>query len=174
MKKGLFLVVVLGAVLLLSQLSGQALADFQESRWQIMDLLAYPEKIQQGLTQYYSVSKASWDWERNDLNDGTPRWLAEAKIIYTYELMGSPIKSVTFTGGLTNDEDQGYELATRAMLFMRALGLSKEKTIEVFQTLLNTALANEGTKYYIVSQGIRVEMTFFKVMSMLMLTLSKD
>jgi len=172
MKKGLLVAVVLAVVLLLSQLSVQALAGFQESRWQIMDLLAYPEKIQQGLTQDYSVSKASW--ERNDLNDGTPRWLAEAKIIYTYELMGSPIKSVTFTGGLTNDEDQGYELATRAMLFMRALGLSKEKTIEVLQTVLNAALANEGTKYYIVSQGIRVEMTFFKVMSMLMLTLSKD
>jgi len=46
MKKGLLLVVVLGVVLLLSQLSNQSLADFQESRWQIMDLLAYPEKIQ--------------------------------------------------------------------------------------------------------------------------------
>jgi len=170
MKKGLLLAVVLGMVLLLSQLSGQALASFQESRWQIMDLLAYPEKIEEGF-EAYRVSKASW--ERSDLADGTPRWLAQSAKLYNYELIGTPIKSATMTGGITNDTNQVYRLMIRAALLMRAVGMSKDKAAEVFETLVNSATKDKDQKYYLDAEGIRTELTVFSSLAILILTVSK-
>lgn len=161
---------VLVAVLVFAIMCVEALAAFQESRWQIMDLLAYPEKIEKKY-EAYSVSKASW--ERNDLKDGTPRWLA-TEDIYDYELIGSPIESVTFTAGWIDDYAHGYELTARSLLLMQAMGLSKEKAPEIFGTLFNAAFANSDTGYFIEFQGIRIEMTFFELMSMLMIVLTKS
>lgn len=50
------------------------------------------------MTEAYSVSKANW--ERSGLNDGTARWLAQAKKLYNYELIGTPIESATMTGAI--------------------------------------------------------------------------
>lgn len=61
----------------------------------------------------------------------------------------------------------------RSVLPMRAMGMSKEKAPEVFETLVNVATKDKDTKYYVESQGIRVEMTVLSAISMLMITVSK-
>ena len=172
MKKGLLLAVLLGVVLLLSQLSGQALVSFQESRWQIIDLLAYPDKIEKGISQKYAVNKSSW--ERTDLADGTPRWMAQAKEIYSYELIGTPVKTATLLGGISNETEQIAELMIRSALLMRAIGMSKEKAAEVFERLVNSAGKDRDKKYYVEAEGIRAEMTVYSAMPMLILTLKKS
>jgi len=168
MKKGLLLVLVLVLALLVSC---QALAGFQESRWQIMDLLANPEKIEKVMTKTVAVSKENW--EKSDLKDGTPRWLAQSGKLYNYELIGIPIKSATMTGGISDDTNQVYELMIRSALLMRAMGMSKDKAAEVFETLVNAATKDKDNKYYVKAEGIRVEMTVFSGMPILMITLSK-
>lgn len=160
------------AVVMALLLSCQALAGFQESRWQIIDLLANPEKIQPGLTQDYSIVESRWSG--SDLNDGTPRWMVVVKDMYAYELTGSPIKKATLMGGIGQTEQSGYELATRIMLFMRAVGVAAQKSSEVFQTLFNATLVEPGAKYYLVSGGIRVEMIYYDSMSAFMVTMQKD
>ena len=159
------------AISILLVMSTQTLAGFQESRWQIMDLLAYPEKIEKTMTEVYSVNKA--DWERSDLKDGTPRWLAQARELYNYELIGTPIKSATMTGMITEDTNQVYQLMIRSALLMRAMGMSKEVAAEAFETLVNSATKDKDSKYYVKREGVRVEMTVFSAMSMLMITLLK-
>lgn len=171
MKKGLLLMVILGMALLLSQLSGQALAVFQESRWQIMDLLAYPKKIEKGINQEYGVSKSSW--ERTDLADGTPRWMVQVHDLYNYELVGTPIKTATLLGGISKEIDQIAELMIRSALLMRAMGMSKMEAAEGFQRLLNSAEGDKDNKYYVEAGAVRAEMTMFSAMPMMLLTLKK-
>ncbi len=171
-KRALILVLVLGAILLLIQLTGQALAGFQESRWEIIDLLAYPNKIDSGVTQAYSVSKASW--ERSDLNDGTARWLAQATNLYNYELIGSPIKTVTLMAALSSDTNQVSDLMIRAIVMMRVVGMSKEKALEAFERLVDSATKNKDKKYYVEEEGIRAEMIIYSTMSSLLLILKKS
>lgn len=171
MKKGLLLVVVLGMVLLLSQLSGQALAGFQESRWQIIDLLAHPSKIEQGIEQKYGVSKTSW--KRTDLADGTPRWMAAANKLYNYELIGTPVKTATLLGGISEETEQMVILLARSVLLMRAVGMSKEEAAEGIQRLVNSADEDKDNKYFVEAEGIRAEMTIFSSLPMMILTLKK-
>ena len=166
MKRRLVLIVIFVILLL----SSQSLAGFQESRWQIMDLLAYPDKIEKGF-QAYSVSKASW--EKNDLGDGIPRWLAQPAKLYNYELVGSPIKSATMTGIITDDSKQVNQLKIRAILLMRAAGMSKEQAEENFKVLMDSAKKDKDQEYYIDAARIRTKMTVFSSISMLMLTMSK-
>lgn len=165
-------VAILVMLLLLSQLSDQALAGFQESRWQIMDLLAYPSKIEQGIEQKYGVNKSSW--ERTDLADGTPRWMAaEANKLYNYELIGTPVKTVTLLGGISEKTEQMADLLVRSVLLMRAIGMSKGEAGEGIQRLVNSADGDKDNKYYIETEGIRAEMTIFTAMPMMILTLKK-
>lgn len=172
MRKGLFLAVVLGMALLLSQLSGQATASFQESRWQIIDLLAHPSKIEKGIEQKYGVSKSSW--ERTDLADGTPRWMAAvANELYNYELIGTPVKTATLLGGISEETEQMAILIVRSVLLMRAVGMSKGEAAEGIQRLVNSADGDKDNKYYIETEGIRAEMTVFSAMPMMILTLKK-
>lgn len=166
MKRRLVLIVIFAILLL----SSQSLASFQESRWQIMDLLAYPDKIEKGF-QAYSVSKASW--EKNDLGDGIPRWQAQPAKLYNYELVGSPIKSATMTGIITDDSKQVNQLKIRAILLMRAVGMSKEQAEENFKVLMDSAKKDKDQEYYIDAARIRTRLTVFSSISMLMLTMSK-
>ncbi len=166
MKRRLVLIVI-SAILLLSS---QSLASFQESRWQIMDLLAYPDKIEKGF-KAYSVSNASW--EKNDLGDGIPRWLAQPAKLYNYELVGSPIKSATMTGIITDDSKQVNRLKIRAILLMRAVGMSKEQAEENFKVLMDSAKKDKDQEYYINAERTRTRLTVFSSISMLMLTMSK-
>jgi len=165
MKKGLLLVLVLGMVLLLSQLSGQALAGFQESRWQIIEDLANPEKD-------YTVSRASW--ERTDLNDGTPRWMSEVKVRYIYELIGSPINKVTLLGELGGTERSGWELGCRIINLLEAVGVAEGKAQEVSETLFNATVGDPGVKYYVISGKIRVELIYYDTMGTFMVILTKS
>ncbi len=158
---------VIFAVLLLSS---QSLASFQESRWQIMDLLAYPDKIEKGF-KAYRVSEASW--EKNNLADGIARWLAQPAKLYNYELIGTPIKSATITGIITDDSKQVNQLKIRAILLMRAVGMSKEQAEENFKVLMDSASKDKDQEYYIDAERIRTKMTVFSSISMLMLTMSK-
>ena len=165
-------VAILVILLLLSQLSGQVLAGFQESRWQIMDLLAHPSKIEKGIDQKYGVSKTSW--ERTDLADGTPRWMAAAaNALYNYELIGTLVKTATLLGGISDETEQIAELLIRSALLMQAVGMSKAEAAEGFQRLVNSADEDKDNKYYVEAQGIRAEMTVFSAMPMLILTLKK-
>jgi len=166
MKRRLVLIVIFAVLLL----SSQSLASFQESRWQIMDLLAYPDKIEKGF-KAYSVSNASW--EKNDLGDRIPRWLAQSAKLYNYELVGSPIKSATMTGIITDDSKQVNQLKIRAILLMRAVGMSKEQAEENFKVLMDSAKKDKDQEYYIDAERIRTKMTVFSSISMLMLTMSK-
>ncbi len=165
--KGRLVLIVIFAILLLSS---QSLAGFQESRWQIMDLLAYPDKIEKGF-KAYSVSNASW--EKNDLGDGIPRWLAQPAKLYNYELVGSPIKSATMIGIITDDSKQVNRLKIRAILLMRAVGMSKEQAEENFKVLMASAKKDKDQEYYIDAERIRTRLTVFSSISMLMLTMSK-
>ena len=166
MKRRLVLIVIFAMLLL----SSQSLASFQESRWQIMDLLAYPDKIEKGFKSY-SVSNESW--EKNDLGDGIPRWLAQPTKLYNYELIGTPIKSATMTGIITDDSKQVNQLKIRAILLMRAVGMSKEQAEENFKVLMDSAKKDKDQEYYIDAERIRTKMTVFSSISMLMLTMSK-
>ena len=166
MKRRLVLIVIFAVLLL----SSQSLAGFQESRWQIMDLLAYPDKIEKGF-KAYSVSNTSW--EKNDLGDGIPRWLAQPAKLYNYELVGSPIKSATMTGIITDDSKQVNRLKIRAILLMRAVGMSKEQAEENFKVLMDSAKKDKDQEYYINAERIRTRLTVFSSISMLMLTMSK-
>jgi len=166
MKRRLVLIVIFAILLL----SSQSLASFQQSRWQIMDLLAYPDKIEKGFKSY-SVSEASW--EKNDLGDRIPRWLAQSAKLYNYELVGSPIKSATMTGIITDDSKQVNQLKIRAILLMRAVGMSKEQAEENFKVLMDSAKKDKDQEYYIDAERIRTKMTVFASISMLMLTMSK-
>ncbi|MEE9175499.1 MAG: hypothetical protein V3U19_04915 [Thermodesulfobacteriota bacterium] len=166
MKRRLVLIVIFAVLLL----SSQSLASFQESRWQIMDLLAYPDKIEPGFKSY-SVSQASW--EKNDLADRIPRWLAQPAKLYNYELVGSPIKSATMTGIITDDSKQVNQLKIRAILLMRAVGMSKGQAEENFKVLMDSAKKDKDQEYYIDAERIRTRMTVFSSISMLMLTMSK-
>lgn len=166
MKRRLVLIVIFAVLLL----SSQALAGFQESRWQIMDLLAYPDKIEKGF-RAYSVNKASW--EKNDLGDRIPRWLAQPAKLYNYELVGSPIKSATMTGIITGDSKQVSQLKIRAIFLMRAVGMSKEQAEENFKVLMGNAKKDKDQEYYIDAERIRTRLTIFSSISMLMLTMSK-
>lgn len=166
MKRRLVLIVIFAILLL----SSQSLASFQESRWQIMDLLAYPDKIEKGFKSY-SVSMASW--EKNDLGDGIPRWLAQPAKLYNYELVGSPVKSTTMTGIITDDSKQVNQLKIRAILLMRAVGMSKEQAEENFKVLMDSAKKDKDQEYYIDAERIRTRLTVFSSISMLMLTMSK-
>ena len=150
MKKGVLLLVLVLVLALL--VSCQALAGFQESRWQIMDLLANPGKD-------YTVSKASW--ERSDLRDGTPRWMSEVKDMYVYELLGSPINKATLLGELGGTEQSGWELGCRIINLMEAVGVAEGKAQGVTERLFNATVADPGVKYYIVSGGIRVELIYY-------------
>jgi len=165
--KGRLVLIVIFAILLLSS---QSLASFQQSRWQIMDLLAYPDKIEKGF-KAYSMSEASW--EKNDLADRIPRWLAQPAKLYNYELVGSPIKSATMTGIITDDSKQVNQLKIRAILLMRAVGMSKEQAEENFKVLMDSAKKDKDQEYYIDAERIRTKMTVFSSISMLMLTMSK-
>lgn len=166
MKRGLVLIAIFAILVL----SSQSLAGFQESRWQIMDLLADPDKIEKGF-KAYSVSTASW--EKNDLGDGIPRWLAQPAKLYNYELVGSPIKSATMTGIITDDPKQVNQLKMRAILLMRAVGMSKEQAETNFKVLMDSAKKDKDQEYYIDAERIRTKMTVFSSISMLMLTMSK-
>lgn len=166
MKRRLVLIVIFAVLLL----SSQALAGFQESRWQIMDLLAYPDKIEKGF-KAYSVSNASW--QKNDLADGIARWLAQPAKLYNYELVGSPIKSVTMTGIITDDSRQVNQLKIRAILLMRAAGMSKEQAEENLKVLMDSAKKDKDQEYYIDAERIRTRLTVFSSISMLMLIISK-
>ncbi len=166
MKRRLVLIVIFAILLL----SSQSLASFQQSRWQIMDLLTYPDKIEKGF-KAYSMSEASW--EKNDLGDGIPRWLAQPAKLYNYELVGSPIKSATMTGIITDDAKQVNQLKIRAILLMRAVGMSKEQAEENFKVLMDSAKKDKDQEYYIDAERIRTKMTVFSSISMLMLTMSK-
>lgn len=166
MKRRLVLSVVFAVLLL----SSQSLATFQQSRWQIMDLLAYPDKIEKGF-KAYSMSNASW--EKNDLSDGIPRWLGQPAKLYNYELVGSPMKSATMTGIITDDSKQVNHLKIRAILLMRAVGMSKEQAEENFRVLMDSAKKDKDQEYYIDAERIRTKMTVFSSISMLMLTMSK-
>ncbi len=166
MKRRLVLMVIFAV----SLLSNQALAGFQESRWQIMDLLAYSDKIEKGF-KAYSVSQESW--EKSVLDDGIPRWLAQPAKLYNYELVGSPIKSATMTGIITDDSKQVNQLKIRAILLMRAVGMSKEQAEENFKVLMDSAEKDKDQEYYIDAERIRTKMTIFSSISILMLTMSK-
>ena len=166
MKRRLVLTVIFAVLLL----SSQSLASFQQSRWQIMDLLAYPDKIEKGFKSY-SMSEASW--EKNDLGDGIPRWLAQPVKLYNYELVGSPIKSATMTGIITDDSKQVNQLKIRAILLMRAVGMSREQAEENFKVLMDSAKKDKDQEYYIDAERIRTKMTVFSSISMLILTMSK-
>ncbi len=162
MRKGISLVVVL--VLALG-VSCQVLAGFQESRWQIIENLADPGKD-------YNVSKSGW--ERTDLNDGTPRWMNDVRGKYVYELIGSPINKVTLLGELGGTEQSGWELGSRIINLIEAIGLSETKAQEVSQTLFNATVADPGAKYYVVSGKIRVELIYYDSMGAFMLILTKS
>jgi len=166
MKRRLVLIVIFAILLL----SSKSLAGFQQSRWQIMDLLAYPDKIEKGF-KAYSVSNASW--EKSILDDRIPRWLAQPTNLYNYELVGSPIKSATMTGIITDDSKQVNQLKIRAILLMRAVGMSKEQAEENFKVLMDSAKKDNDQEYYIDAERIRTKMTVFSSISMLMLTMSK-
>jgi hypothetical protein len=166
MKRRLVLMVIFAVLLL----SNQVLAGFQESRWQIMDLLAYPDKIEKGF-KAYSVSNASW--QKSVLDDRVPRWLAQPSKLYNYELVGSPIRSITMTGIITDDSQQVNRLKIRAILLMRAVGMSKEQAEENFKVLMDSAKKDKDQEYYIDAERIRTKMTVFSSISMLMLTMSK-
>jgi len=166
MKNRLVLMVIFAVLLL----SNQALAAFQESRWQIMDLLAYPDKIEKGF-KAYSVSNAIW--QKSVLDDRIPRWLAQPSKLYNYELVGSPIRSVTMTGIITDDSQQVNRLKVRAILLMRAVGMSKEQAEENFKVLMDSAKKDKDQEYYIDAERIRTRLTIFSSISMLMLTMSK-
>ena len=81
MRKSLFLVVVLGVVLLLT---AQALADFQAIRWKIIGHLADTER---------GFPVSSTNWTRNDLNDGTPRWMNEVKGMLSMSFWALPMSA---------------------------------------------------------------------------------
>lgn len=163
MKKGIFVVV---AVLILALLvSCQAIAGFQESRWQIIKNLADPEKD-------YNVSKSGW--ERTDLNDGTPRWMNDVRGKYVYEVLGSPINKATLLGELGGTELSGWELGCRLINLMEAVGVAEGKAQEVCQTLFNATVADPGAKYYIVSGKIRVELIYYDSLGAFMLILTKS
>jgi len=158
MKKVLVLVVVL---VLLASL--QTLAGFQESRWQIIDQLANDDS--------YRVSKTSW--ERTDLRDGTPRWLSTVKNKYLYELIGMPILQATLNGELGGTEESGFELASRIINFLEAVGVAEGKAQEVCRTLFSATVADPGVKYYLVSGKIRIELVYYDVMGTFMVVLKK-
>ncbi len=166
MKRRLVLIVILVILLL----SSQSLASFQQSRWQIMDLLAYPDKIERGFKAY---SLSNENWEKNNLGDGIPRWLAQPAKLYNYELVGSPISSATMTGIITDDSEQVNQLQIRAILLMRAVGMSKEQAEENFKVLMDSAKKDKDQEYYIDVERIRTRLTVFSSISMLMLTMSK-
>ena len=166
MKRRLVLIVIFVVLLL----SNQSLAGFQESRWQIMDLLTYPDKIEKGF-KAYSVSKESW--QKSILDDGIPRWLAQPTKLYNYGLVGSPIKSATMTGITTDDSKQVNQLKIRAILLMRAVGMSKKQAEANFEVLMDSAKKDKDQEYYIDAERIRTKMTVFSSISMLMLTMSK-
>jgi len=163
------LVVLIVLILALSQ---AGLAGLQESRWQIIDLLAYPEKVQKGLTQDYAVDKATW--VRSDLTDGTPRWLTEVKDRYAYEIQGTPVSRVTLLGHTGYTEAQGAELATRMMLFMRAMGVSAQNSSSAFQALFAATLESPATRFYINKNGIRISMIYFSSTCKFSLTMKKQ
>ncbi|GAJ14694.1 unnamed protein product, partial [marine sediment metagenome] len=109
----------------------------------------------------YSMSNASW--EKNDLSDGIPRWLAQPAKLYNYELVGSPIKSATMTGIITDDSKQVNHLKIRAILLMRAVGMSKEQAEENFKVLMDSAKKDKDQEYYIDAERIRSRGVFLTV-----------
>lgn len=163
MRKSLFLVVVLGVVLLLT---AQALADFQAIRWKIIGHLADTER---------GFPVSSTNWTRNDLNDGTPRWMNEVKGMYIYELLGSPnVSKGTLLGELGGTEASGYELGQRVINFLEAMGVTRNQARPVSESLFNATLADPEVEYYRVSGGVRVELIYYDLMGMFMLVLSKE
>ena len=144
---------------------------FERNRSRIIDLLAKPSLIEETITQKYSVAKSAW--VRTDLADGTPRWMAQVKQIYNYELIGSPLEKVTFLTGVTSEASQVAELMVRSGLLMRAVGMSKEKAGEAFEALVTSASGDKGQKYYFEAEGIRAEMIWYEAMDMLILTLKE-
>ena len=166
MKIRLVLTVIVGMLLL----SNQALAGFQESRWQIMDLLAYPDKIEKGFKSY-SVSNESW--KKTVLDDRIARWLAQPTKLYNYQLVGSPISSVAMTGIITDDSKQVNQLKIRAILLMRAAGMSREQAEENFKVLMDSAKKDKDQEYYIDAERIRTKMTVFSSISVMMITILK-
>ena len=162
MKKGIVLVAILTVALLVNS---QALAGFQESRWQIIENLANPSRDD------FDVNKASW--ERTDLRDGTPRWMNDVRGKYVYELLGSPIHKATLLGELGGTEQSGWELGCRIINLIEAVGLSATKAQEVSQTLFNATVADPGAKYYVDSGKIRVELVYYESMGSFMLIVTK-
>lgn len=165
MRKGLFLV-VLTMVILLIQLSGQALAGFQESRWQII------QDLSNEWQNDYAVAKSGW--ERSDLNDGTPRWMNEVQEKYIYEIIGTPVFKVTLLGEIGPTEQSGAELGRRITNLMLAVGIAKGKLSEVSVQLFSVTVPNPGKAYYVISGRIRMELTYLDLMNMFLVVLTKD
>jgi len=141
---------------------------FAISRTKVIDLLAHPNKIEKGISQKYAMSKSSW--ERTDLADGTPRWMVLTNYIYTYELIGSPLKKTNLLAGVTENKVQVAELMLRSILLMRACGMSKSGAVDAFTTLVDSVTVDMDTTYYFETEGFRVEMIFYSAMSMLLLS----
>lgn len=168
MRKIKILVWKVGILLLLLAI-GSSGACFERNRTDIIDLLAHPNRIWKGIEQNYAVTKSSW--ERSDLSDGTPRWMALSKNLYAYELIGSPPEKATLFGDISNETEQIRELMVRSVLLMRAVGMSEEKALEAFETLVYSAVKDRGQEYHTEIEGIRVEMIFHDTLPMLFLTL---
>jgi len=77
------------------------------------------------------------------------------------------------TGIITDDSKQVNQLKIRAILLMRAVGMSKEQAEENFKVLMDSAKKDKDQEYYIDAERIRTKMTVFSSISMLMLTMSK-
>jgi hypothetical protein len=77
------------------------------------------------------------------------------------------------TGIITDDSKQVNQLKIRAILLMRAVGMSKEQAEENFKVLMDSAKKDKDQEYYIDVERIRTKMTIFSSISMLMLTMSK-
>lgn len=69
--------------------------------------------------------------------------------------------------------EEENEKKIRAILLMRAVGMSKEQAEENFKVLMDSAKKDKDQEYYIVAARIRTKMTVFSSISMLMLTMSK-
>ena len=93
--------------------------------------------------------------------------------LYNYELIGTPVKTATLLGGISDETEQMATLIVRSVLLIRAVGMSKGEAAEGIQRLVNSADGDKDNKYYIQADGIRAEMTVFSAISMMILTLKK-
>ena len=141
---------------------------FRVSRSTLFDLLATPADIEPTLVdgEQYAVS----GWQRSDLSDGTPRWMARAGEIYAYELIGEPAYKLTLLAIMTGEVEDSTNLMVRALFLIQATGVSKEEAVDVLLELMDKSLADPDKSYKNIAEGSIITVTFYEIMSSMLIS----